>query len=243
LEEHHFARRDYRKIIATTPEVREDLNHYYGVPAEDVVVIPNGFAPTEFNPERRRARRCEMRERLGLDGDQIALLFVANELERKGYGTILDAMRRLGRPDLRLLVVGRPDVNLVRQRAAEFGLSDQVIACGSTADVSAFHAAGDVFVLPTQYEAFCLAILEALGSGLPVVTTRVPGAHDAIIADENGLLIDDPRSGEQLAAALQRLCDGPTRARMTANAAESVREYQWPTVLRRYERVLEENCG
>ncbi len=241
LEARHFAERNYRKVIAATEAVREDLYTFYDVPRDDVIVMPNGFVPTEFNPERRQERRAEMRRKLGIRDEHIALLFVANELERKGYGTILGAMRQLADPNLRLIVVGKPDVALVQKLAAKFGVENQVIAAGLTKDVSSFHAASDLFVLPTQYEAFCLAILEALGSGLPVITTRIPGAQDAIQEGVNGLLIDDPNSSEQLAEALRRLSDESVRRRMTQQAPESVSEYQWPTVLLRYEQILQEN--
>lgn len=241
LEEKHFRQRRYRKVIATTQDVKNDLMHYYQVPADDVVIVPNGFAPAEFNPERREQRREEMRERLGLKRGDVALLFVANELERKGYRTILDAMRRLRRANLRLLVVGRPDVVHVKRLAAEAGLGPQVVACGPTQDVSAFHAAADVFVLPTQYEAFCLAILEALGSGLPVVTSRVPGAHDAIEPGVNGFLVDDPKDGAGLASALEPLLDTDFRNALSARVPDTVIKYQWPFVLERYEQVLLQN--
>lgn len=238
LETKHFRERRYQKIIATTNEVREDLHQYYAVPYEDVVVMPNGFSPTEFSPERRVSRRIQMRHQLGLTEDNIALLFVANELQRKGYRTILDALRRLNRPELRLLVVGRPDRQTVEREAAEFGVADQVVACGPTRDVAAFHAAGDVFVLPTQYEAYCLAILEALGSGLPIVTTRVPGAQDAILHGCNGFLIDDPKSGAQCAEALEPLLDRRTREKMSIQAAESSLPFRWPSILPQYEDLL-----
>ena len=241
LESKHFRERGYRKVIATTEDVKSDLNRYYGVPPEDVVIVPNGFSPGEFNPERRQERRAEMRERLGIRPEHIVLLFVANELERKGYSTLLSAMRRLDRPDVRLLVVGRPGKEAVERQAAALGLQGQVIAAGPTQDVSSFHAAGDVFVLPTQYEAFCLAILEALGSGLPVVTTRIPGAYDAIQPGVNGFLIDDPRSGEQLASALEPMLDHERLAAISSRVPETVTSYQWPTVLKRYEQVLLEN--
>lgn len=241
LEAKHFRERKYRKVIATTEDVRNDLNRYYGVPAEDVVIVPNGFSPSEFNPERRQEQRSEMRERLGIKPEHIVLLFVANELERKGYSTLLSAVRQLNRPEIRLLVVGRPSKQAVEQQAAAFGLRSQVIAAGPTQDVSSFHAAGDVFVLPTQYEAFCLAILEALGSGLPVVTTRIPGAYDAIQPGVNGFLIDDPKNGDQLAAALAPLLDFDRLAAMSYGVPQTVTSYQWPTVLNRYEQVLSEN--
>lgn len=238
LESRHFRERRYRRLIALTPQVKSDLERFYGVPPEDVTVNPNGFSPTEFSPERRSARRAEMRAHLGLEPGQVALLFVANELERKGYPTLLDALRRLGDPNVRLLVVGNVDGDQVGRQAAAAGVADQVLACGPTRDVAGFHAAADLFVLPTQYEAFCLAILEALGSGLPVVTTRVPGAQDAILPGVNGALISDARSGEELAAALTPLLAEEARAALSAAAPASVEAYQWPTVLAHYEEIL-----
>ena len=109
-------------------------------------------------------------------------------------------------------------------------------------DVGALHAAGDLLVLPTQYEAFCLAILEALGSGLPVVTSSVPGAGDAILPGVNGALVDDPRSGVELASTPEPLLHREALAELSAKAPDTVETYQWPTVLRRYETILLEHA-
>lgn len=237
LEEIHFRERRYRKVIATTPEIREDLHRLYDVPHRDVVVIPNGFAPAEFNPERRAALRGVMRAEWRLEPDDIALLFVANELPRKGYGTLLEAMRILDDRRIKLLVVGRSNRETAVREACQAGLEQQVIVCGSTGDVSRFHAAADLFVLPTQYEAFCLAILEALGSGLPVITTRVPGAQNAIQPGLNGELMDVGRADE-LAAHIRHLADPDRRREYSQRAPATARIYQWPTVLKQYEEIL-----
>jgi len=242
LERKHFRQGSYRKIIATTEEVRSDLVRLFGLPADDIVIVPNGFSPEEFNPERRQSRRAEARARVGLADTDIALLFVAHELERKGYRTILDAMVLLGRPEVKLLVVGRADRRQAQELAAARGMERQVIHCGPTGDVAEYHAAADLFVLPTQYEAFCLAILEALGSGLPVVTSCVPGARDAIVPGVNGNIIKDPNSGMELAEVLRPYLDAGFRAEVSARAPETVESYRWPKVLERYERVLEENA-
>ena len=138
-----------------------------------------------------------------------------------------------------MLVVGRPAVRRVMQLAADAGVADQVIACGPSSDIARFHAAADLFVLPTQYEAFSLGILEALGSGLPVVTSDVAGARDAIRVGVNGVLVRDPRDGEEFAAVLRPMLDPTARAALAAGVAESVRSYQWPAVLERYEQVLQ----
>lgn len=237
-EDNLYGKRRYQKIIATTPEVQADLHRYYGVPAEDVLIVPNGFSPTEFNPEMRAARRVEMRQRHGIADDHIALLFVANELERKGYYTILDAMGRLNDPRVHLHVIGGVSAKTVNQKAQGVGLADHVHYHGLSSDVAGFHAAADLFVLPTQYEAFCLAILESLGSGLPVITTRIPGANDAIQTGLNGYIIDDPNSGTQLAEALKPLLERDVIDALSASTPATVIQYQWPNVLQRYEDIL-----
>lgn len=242
LEEQHFGRRNYTKLIATTERVRQDLERLYRVPSEDVVIIPNGFSATEFNPDRRAERRAQMREELGLRDEETVLLFVANELERKGFHSIMKALRILGKESFRLVVAGRVSAREVMRSAAAFKLSEKVIVTGPTEDVAAYHAAADVFVLPTQYEAFCLAILEALGSGLPVVTSDVPGARDAISEGVNGLLVRDPSSGEELAASVSLMLDAEYRQNMSESASHSVEQYQWPRVLEKYEAVLRDNC-
>lgn len=242
LEETHFRERRYRKIIATTEQVRQDLHRHYEVPLEDVEIIPNGFSPAEFNPELRAARRTNSRARIGLSPDHVALLFVANELDRKGFETLLHAVKLIGSPRLRILTIGKPEKSAILRAAERVGISDQVIACGPTNDVASYHAAGDLFVLPTQYEAFSLAILEALGSGVPVITTTVPGARDAIRPGENGALISNPKSGEELAAALAPLLDDDRRASLSATTPASVDQYKWPTVLELYERTLTAHC-
>ena len=243
LERHHFGGRRYRRLIATTEQVRADLRTYYDVPADDVDIVPNGFSPTEFSPAARAADRAASRAELGIQPDEVALLFVGNELDRKGFDVLLRAVKILGRADVKVVAVGRPPVGRVVAAAAAAGVADQVIACGPTSRVARSHAAADVFVLPTQYEAFCLAILEALGSGLPVITTDVAGARDAVRPGVNGLLINNPRSAEALADAISQLADPGVRGRLSAAAAGTVQHHRWPAVLGRYEQVLSENAS
>lgn len=238
LEREHFCPGGYRHLIATTPCVRRDLHKYFGVPENNVEIIPNGFSPTEFNPERRRARRSDERRKLGLAKGDIVLLLVANELPRKGYPTLLRAMRQLGNPNLKLIVVGRPPVEEVRRLAAEAGLQNQVMALGSCGDVAGMHAASDLFVLPTQYEAFCLAILESLGSGLPVITSGVPGAQDAIQPGINGYIVNDPKDADGLSEVLRPLMDHGRIAALSATTPATVDCYKWPNVLLKYEAIL-----
>ncbi len=109
---------------------------------------------------------------------------------------------------------------------------------GASSDVGRFHAAADVFALPTTYEPFGLVIIESMASGLPVVTSRLAGAAKAIDNGGNGLLLDDPRDPAELAVALQRLLDPAERERMGAAAAGSVADYEWQQIFSRAETLI-----
>ena len=231
LEHEHFARRKYRKIIAMTPEVQNDLQQIYGVPAGDVVLVPNGVSLTEFNIARCADRRDEMRRKLGYAKTDKVVIFVANETERKGFKPMLRAIESFRDSSIRILAVGKLD-----SRAASD--SQQVTFTGPTNDAAGYYAAADVFVLPTQYEAWGLVIVEALACGLPVITSRLAGAAVAVREGATGELLDDPRDDSEIASKLSRILNraGPGAAAIAA----SVEEYSWSRVLPRYEQVLAE---
>ena len=226
LEERHFRKGGYRKIIALTEDVKADLKHYYGVPGEDVVVIPNGYAPDEFNAARAAAERDEARREYGFTERERVIVFIANELERKGFPALLRAVESLGDPNIRLLVAGRiaPEKHAL------------VKYVGATGNVARCYAAADVFALPTQYEAWGLVIVEAMACGLPVLTSRLAGAAVTVREGATGRLLDDPRDVAAIAAGLRPLLEGAHAGR--EEIAASVGAYTWDRVLTRYEEAL-----
>ena len=243
LEREHFAKRQYSKVIVTTTDVQRDLERFYDVPHHDVEVVPNGFSPSEFNVEKRLNQRSRVRAQLGITDDTFVLLFAANELERKGFYTLVRAMSHLRDTKVVVLVVGRYDTAEAQKVVNVNQLDNHIRLCGSTSNIAEFHSAADALVLPTKYEAFCLAILEALGSGLPVITTRVPGAYNAIVENVNGLLLDNPEDDYGLAECISNLLNGIQEGFRAPVIAQTVECYQWPTVLLKYEQILIENAG
>jgi UDP-glucose:(heptosyl)LPS alpha-1,3-glucosyltransferase len=227
LERDRYGRRRYTCLIAVAEGVARDLGRLYGVPRGDVDVLPNGFDPEEFSPERRRSLRAEERARLGLADDDVVLLMVANELERKGFPVLVEAVERLGNPRVKILLAGRADP-----------ATNKVQWLGPQDDVGRTHAAADLFVLPTQYEAACLSIVEALGSGLPVITTAVEGARDHIASGENGLLQTDPLDAAELASLLITALDPAARHAWAEAAPASVAELTWDRICDRLDAVL-----
>ena len=177
-----------------------------------------------------------MRGELGIRDDEQVIVFVANELERKGFDTLVEATARLRKRPIRLLVVGRVDPDRYRPLVERHGLADRVTYTGSTDDPARFHAAAEAFALPTRYEPWGLVIVEALASGLPVVTTRLAGAARAVHEGRTGMLLESPDDPEELAATLEwALGDGPA-APEVINA--SVDWLTWERVIGDYAKLL-----
>lgn len=238
MERDCFGRRRYRKLIALTEAVKADLIRLYDVPPGDIVVLPNGYSPTEFNLTRRAELRDVMRRKLGYAEDAKVVIFVANELERKGFGPLLRAAASLADPQVHLLVVGRVKPDAYQAEMLRLGMASRVQFAGSSADVAQFYMAADVFALPTQYEAWGLVIIEAMACGLPALTSRLAGAAVAIREGENGDLLDDPADEAEIAAKLRMLLLGNHSSPSEISA--SVSAYSWETILKRYEQILKD---
>ena len=160
---------------------RGSVHAYYGVPRGLMTTIHNGSSPEDFSPERRQMMRMEARAEFGYGNGDVVALIAANELARKGFDVLVEAQARLGDQRLQVLLVGRKPLSPAhKRRLVEFGVADSVRYAGSRIGHGGrpMHAAADLFVFPTQYEAFASSIIEALASGLPVITTKARGAGD-----------------------------------------------------------------
>jgi UDP-glucose:(heptosyl)LPS alpha-1,3-glucosyltransferase len=240
MERQLLGGRQYRKVIALSDQVRSDIMRIYGVPGDDVVVLPNGYSGTEFSPARRAANRVRMREDLGYSPEDKVVIFVANELQRKGFTPLLRAIAALRDPRIRLLAVGRLNPGECQPAIEELGLNGRVNFTGPSSEVADYYAAADVFALPTQYEAWGLVIVEAMASGLRVLTSRLAGAAVAVEEGRTGLLLDDPANVGEVAGKLRELLEteGPTPKEISA----SVARYEWAQVLQGYESILTQNA-
>jgi UDP-glucose:(heptosyl)LPS alpha-1,3-glucosyltransferase len=188
IEERVFA--DPHQIIQCNARgTALDISRRFGVPEERLCVIYNGVDTDRFHPERRIAARSEMRRDLGLEGP--AALFVGAGFRRKGLDRAIEGLAKGAPADAVLLVAGGDDPRPWRELAARRGVADRVRFLGRRGDVDRLHAAADLFVLPTRYDPFSNACLEAMASGLPVATTRTNGASELIDRGRSGLVLDD----------------------------------------------------
>lgn len=202
--------RDCDRIVASTEREKEMLHNMYDAPLEKVAVVPCGVDLELFRPiDRARARR-----QTHLDG---RVVLYAGRIERiKGLDQLIRALAMIGNiTDLRLVIVGgdessRVEVERLKNLAGELGVAGRVDFLESVPQekLLAYYNAADVFVLPSYYESFGMAALEALACGTPVVTTSVGDWQNIIQDTVNGFVMPD-NSPPELAAAISRALTVP----------------------------------
>jgi glycosyltransferase involved in cell wall biosynthesis len=175
-----------------------------------------------------------------------SLLSVGTLTPRKGHLTLVRALARLKHVEWRLTCVGSltRDPETVRRVRAEIrkaGLEKRIALAGETSSHSRLrqhYARAGVFVLPTEYEGYGMAVAEAIASGLPVVSTPT-GAIRELVGKDAGILVPPGNVGA-LAAALERiLTDERALRQFRAGALRRRRALQtWPRAVRQMAAVV-----
>jgi glycosyltransferase involved in cell wall biosynthesis len=223
--------RTTRLIIAVADIVKEQLQACYDIPGAMIKVIPNGVEYPDENGAARADRRRAARARFRWGDNDFGLLFVANEFDRKGLQTIIEALPLMRDPRLRIAVVGNDDETPFQRIAAKLGVSDQIAFEGPIRGAESLYAGADAFVLPTWYEPFGMVIAEAMAEGVPVITSARAGAVEGMTHEQQGLFLQDVRSAEELASAIGRLRDdSKLRALLSSAGKTAARRFAWPVV-------------
>jgi UDP-glucose:(heptosyl)LPS alpha-1,3-glucosyltransferase len=234
LEARVFARTP--RIVAIARRGQREIETLFGLGAPRVSVIYNGVDLDRFHPERAATFRSPARAEAGLSADERVLLFAGSGFERKGLATAIEALPQLG--PARLVVVGRGDESRYRRQAAALDVSDRIRWLGPRRDLERWYGAADVLVLPTRYEPFGNVHLEALASGLPVVTTSVAGGAEVIEEGKNGSVIA-PDDAVALAIAVTRLL-GENRSALAEAARGAAEPFTCQRQAEAFERLYRE---
>lgn len=199
-----FASPRLKAIICNSRMVKEEIRRHFGVAEEKLHVIYSGVDLEAFHPRLKGQHRASVRARLGIADDAPVFLFVGSGFERKGLAAALRALA-LAPSESHLLIVGG-DKHAARYQALaqQLGVAARTHFIGPQTDVKPYYGAADVFVLPTLYDPFPNAALEAFASGLPVITSPKSGAAEFIHEGDNGAVCDALDSAT-LAAAMQML--------------------------------------
>lgn len=228
-------------ITCCSDAVRQFVLAHLNGQVSKLVTIHNGIDPDLFSSPRV-ASRSELTLR---DGGFVIGTISRLDEPKKGLTVLLQALANVagrdGVPAWQWLLVGEgPARDRLRTLAAELGLSGQVVFAGMRRDVASLLPAMDLFVCPSLYEGFGIAIVEAMAAGRPVIASAAGGIPEIVVHEETGLLVP-PGDAVALADAIVALLTRPDRARaMGARGRERAREkFSIASAVRRHQQLYE----
>jgi UDP-glucose:(heptosyl)LPS alpha-1,3-glucosyltransferase len=227
LEDQSFSPGAYTKIVAVSKRCKQEiLANYPSVKDEDVWVVYNGVDTDIFNPANAKLRG-EMRKSLGVGADDYIALFAANGWKTKGLNYAVEALPEKAK----LLVAGK---------GRPWKAGSNVIFLGPRRDIPQLHAAADVLVHPSLHDPFPNSCLEAMASGLPVITTRVTGVAEIMTDGKDGFVLDVGSNVDLLRKRLTELQDPARRRSMGQAARQTAEQYTISRYTQSYLAVYDE---
>jgi UDP-glucose:(heptosyl)LPS alpha-1,3-glucosyltransferase len=215
LEESLLGQGGGGRVIANSEMVKKEIVDLYHYPADNIDIVRNGVPLENFQFDDEA--RAKAREWLQLKSSDVAALFVGTGWERKGLRFAIDAVEACRDRRVHLFVAGRGNPRPYQSDRAQF--------LGELPDVRRAYAAADIFILPTVYDPFSNACLEALASGLPVITTRANGFSEIIENNVHGSIVDLPKDVPSLSDALVFWSDDARRTAARSTIIERASQF------------------
>ncbi len=209
------------------------------LPGEWMVVHPGvdakQFAFSEIS-------RNEVRRTLGITSDAFVVLFVGMNFEAKGLDRLMRGFANLRRAvptkPMHLVVVGRGNVAKFQKLANELGISGDVIFTGAiSGGIERYYSAADVLGMLSEFETFCMVVLEAMAASLPVVIGDQMGVKDLVRDGVNGFVLTDRDEPEVCAERLGCLMDSHLQKTMGESARVTAHARGWDQVADRISRI------
>lgn len=215
--------------VALSPLVQDTIAEFYGMDKAKIPVIYNGVDLSRCIPLERYADRAKV------------LVHVGRFNEQKNHEGLLLAFRTVAEqePDCRLDLLGDGELREKTEGLAkQLGIYEKIRFLGSQSNVYPYLKEADIFLLPSNYEGMPMTIIEAMGTGLPVVATAVGGVPDMICHGESGLLTStDPE--EIAGAVLSLIPDRSLRQKLGEAAKTESRRFSAGYMAAEYCKVYE----
>ncbi len=222
----------YRRIVAISDMIKKQMIDHWGVRENDIDVVYNGVDIHRFSPSNKEPE------------GPLRILFSAGNFRLKGLSPLISSLGVLKKEtkSFQLLVMGRGRKERYRTLTERLNLQDNVTFLGERANPETVYQEAHILAHPTFYDACSLTTMEAMASGLPVITTQWNGASALISADE-GYVIDDPRNIMALCDAIRSLFSKDRRQRMGEAARVKMEKYTMENNMEQIERILKETAG
>ncbi|MHC4476806.1 MAG: glycosyltransferase family 4 protein [Planctomycetota bacterium] len=232
-------------FVAVSKEVAEELANH-DVSPEKVQAIPNCVDTKVFCPVDEKQKQA-LRRKLGIPEKTRIVTFTGRLVTYKGLPLLLRVWKEISRKhgDACLYLIGSGGLDIhnceaeLRKYVRTNDLQNSMHFTGSVNNVHEYLKASDIFVFPTENEAFGVSLIEAMACGLPAISTAVGGVNDILIHEQNGFVIE-PGSFDLLYNALEKmLTDASLLVHLGNKACQTVRSnYSIPIIMGKYVQLF-----
>lgn len=229
-----FEEGNYKKIVAVSQMVKDDIIKLYDVPADDIIVNHNGVDINKFHPKNKDKFSAVIRKKHCLTKDDYVLLFLGTGFKRKGLKYVLSALKSVD--NAKLMIVGKGDIEKFKSKAEELSVLDRCRFIGPVREVEKYYAAADIFVFPSTYDPCANVTLEAMASGLPIITTKDNGASGVIDDGKNGYVLEKADNVKKIIEYIKTLKVNDKRKEFSKNAREVMLKHSKKD---NYQRILD----
>ena len=209
----------FKRIVAISELVKRNILDNYRVDPADISVVYHGVDLEKYTPENKNRYRQEIRRQYSIADDASVILFVGSGFERKGVEFLIKAAELVSEP-VTVLIVGKGS----EKKYSKYAAGKNVVFCGPQKDIYKYYGASDVFVSPAVYEPFGLVYLEALASGLPVITSKNAGAAEIIQDGITGYVVQEPEDVKAMAEKIESVLNDNSRLHLISTNARLLAE-------------------
>lgn len=220
-----------QRVITCSRAMASEVEEYFGLPQEEIVVIPNGVRIDRFD-WLTTLEHDEFRQRFAKPDEQI-VFNVGRLVYEKGADLLIEAAPRVleRMPKTKFIIAGTgPLLHRLEQRVEQLGLGEQIKLPGflSYEDRDRLYLLASCCVFPSRYEPFGIVALESMAAGTPVVVSNVGGLGTVVKHEETGITVY-PDDVESLVWGILRILEGPDSARQRAERARVAvrRQFSW----------------
>ena len=226
-ERRMFESTSLKAVICNSNMVKQEILSYFQIPEHKVHVIYNGIDSQAFKP-CLASEKLAYRQQWNIPDDAQVFLFVGSGYERKGLHQAILAFSKLTDTSILAVVGYDKHEQKYRKLVDKLKSTDRVLFLGSQNDVKPFYALADVFVLPTLYDPFPNACLEAMACGLPIITSEKSGTAE-ILNGKAGFSCDS-QDIQALTQAMLALSDKALATEMGQQARQIAEKYDWSSI-------------
>lgn len=229
-----FAVRGSRTVICVSSAMAEQMKALFPQRAADIHVCLNGVDDAFFDVARPSSSLPD-----------VNVAAVGSLIPRKGYETLIDAVGTMRHAEyVRVKIVGEGPLRAaLLRRMSEKAVNNRFELVGELPpkDIPAFLAKADVFVLSSLAEGRPNAVVEALASGLPVISSRLPGVEGLVVDGQNGWLTDASDALALASALDQAVIDKDERCKRGIAARKMLRDLgqTWKDTGKRYAQLFD----